>query len=62
MAIFAELWYITNFHTGLKCIPCKALYGYTPPQLCISPLLENVVQTFEDVIIQRQQIFTISQG
>ncbi|XP_015158870.1 uncharacterized protein [Solanum tuberosum] len=54
-----EWWCNTNFHTGLKCTPFKALYGYTPPQLCIGPLLENVVQVAEDVIIQWQQFLQL---
>ncbi|KAH0671271.1 hypothetical protein KY285_023835 [Solanum tuberosum] len=55
----AEWWYNTNFHTVLKCTPFKDLYGYTPPQLCIRLLLENVVQAAEDVIRQRQQFLQL---
>ena len=51
----AEWWYNTNFHSGLQCTPFEALYGYTPPQLSIGPLLETVVQAAEDVVMHRQQ-------
>lgn len=55
----AEWWYNTNFHTRLQCTPFEALYGYTPQQLSVGPLLENIVQAAEDVVIQRQQFLQL---
>lgn len=55
----AEWWYNTNFHTSLRCTLFEALYGYTPPQLSIGPLLETIVQAAEDVVMQRQQFLQL---
>ena len=55
----AEGQYKTNFHTGLQSTPFEALYGYSPLQLSVGPLLETIVPTIaptaEDVM-QRQQM------
>ncbi|KAH0680646.1 hypothetical protein KY290_022833 [Solanum tuberosum] len=55
---FAEWQYKTNFHTGLQSTPFEALYGYSPPQLSVGPLLETIVPTAEDVM-QRQQMLPL---
>lgn len=52
----AEWWYSTNFHTSLQCTPFDALYGCTPPQLSICPLLETIVPTAEDTVMRRQEM------
>ncbi|XP_070024821.1 uncharacterized protein LOC142181679 [Nicotiana tabacum] len=36
--------------------PFEALYGYTPPQLSLGPLLETVLQGAEDTVMRRQQM------
>ena len=54
-----EWWYNTNFHIGLQCTPFEALYGYTPPQLSIGPLLETMVQVAEDVVMHRRQFLQL---
>ncbi|KAH0684165.1 hypothetical protein KY285_021652 [Solanum tuberosum] len=54
----AEWQYKTNFHTGLQSTPFEALYGYSPPQLSVGPLLETIVPTAEDVM-QRQQMLLL---
>ncbi|XP_070013614.1 uncharacterized protein [Nicotiana sylvestris] len=51
-----EWWYNTNFHTSLQCTPFEALYGYSPPQLSLGPLLETMVQATEDTMMRRQQM------
>ncbi|OIS99338.1 putative mitochondrial protein [Nicotiana attenuata] len=51
-----EWWYNTNFHTSLQCTSFEALYGYTPPQLSLGPILETVVQAAEETMMRRQQM------
>ena len=55
----SEWWYNTNFHTGLRCTPFEALYGYTPPHFSVGPLLERVVQAAEDMVMHRQQFLQL---
>lgn len=55
----AEWWYNTNFHTGLLSTPFEALYGYTPPQLSLCPLLETNVPAAEGAMMKRQQLLQI---
>lgn len=52
----AEWWYNTNFHCCLQCTPFEALYGYTPPELSMGPLLESTVPAAEDALMCRQQM------
>jgi len=61
MVITAEWWYNTNLHIGLQCTPFAVLYGYSPPQIFIGPLLENTVQVqdAEDVVMQRQKFLQL---
>ncbi|XP_015165475.1 uncharacterized protein [Solanum tuberosum] len=61
MVITAEWWYNTNLHIGLRCTPFATLYGYSPPQIFIGPLLENTVQVqdAEDVVMQRQKFLQL---
>ncbi|KAH0644742.1 hypothetical protein KY284_032626 [Solanum tuberosum] len=51
----AEWWFNTNFHTSLQCTPFEDLYGYSPPQVSIGPLLETMVPAADDAVMRRQQ-------
>ena len=59
MASSAEGQYKTNFHTGLQSTPFEALYGNSPPQLSVGPLLETIVPAAENVVMQRQQMLQL---
>lgn len=49
-------WYNTNFYNNLQCTPFEALYGYSPLQLSIRPLIETMMPASEDAIKRRQQV------
>ncbi|KAL2226249.1 UNVERIFIED_CONTAM: Transposon Ty3-G Gag-Pol polyprotein [Sesamum indicum] len=49
----AELWFNTNYHTGLKATPFQALYGYPPQQLPIGPYLQSHHSDVAELVQER---------
>ncbi|XP_011075658.1 uncharacterized protein LOC105160092 [Sesamum indicum] len=52
----AELWFNTNYHTGLKATPFQALYGYPPQQLPIGPYLQSHHSDVAELVQERTKV------
>ncbi|KAL2253797.1 UNVERIFIED_CONTAM: Retrovirus-related Pol polyprotein from transposon [Sesamum indicum] len=55
----AELWFNTNYHTGLKATPFQALYGYPPQQLPIGTYLQNHHSDVDGLMQERTKVLQL---
>ncbi|KAL2251676.1 UNVERIFIED_CONTAM: Transposon Ty3-G Gag-Pol polyprotein [Sesamum indicum] len=55
----AELWFNTNYHSGLKGTLFQALYGYPPQHLPMGPYLQNHHSGVAELIHERTKVLQI---
>ncbi|KAL2230104.1 UNVERIFIED_CONTAM: Transposon Ty3-G Gag-Pol polyprotein [Sesamum indicum] len=55
----AELWFNTNYHSGLKATPFQALYGYPPQQLPIGPYLQGHHSDVAELMQERTKVLQL---
>ncbi|XP_015940693.1 uncharacterized protein LOC107466221 [Arachis duranensis] len=52
---WAQFWYNTSFHSSIKMLPYKALYGRDPPSLIRYEVSSQDDQSLQDILLERDR-------